>query len=183
MKKGKERRVFKGVTFTAYQWRQQLYDGSWALFERIERPSVALFLPVVGKKVVMAIEEQPMFGRTPGMLGGVIEEGEKALDAAKRELLEEAGMTARKWKLIKEYRYTGRMLYTLHLFAAIDCRKVAEQKLDPGEKIEIRQVTLQKFLSMVKGMRLDDKIKLDFLEARYVPAKLKMLERMLGMRR
>jgi len=53
--------------------------------------------------------------------GGKVEAGETPLDAAKRELAEETGLTGQNWRLLGEYQhdYPDRTLY-FHLFGC-DC--------------------------------------------------------------
>ena len=85
----KEKMVFEGEIYRIYQWKQKLYDGSYATFERAERPSVVQILCMMGNSVLLAKEEQPNMEPSINMFGGVIEEGERPLEAAKRELLEE----------------------------------------------------------------------------------------------
>ncbi len=179
----KERRlVFRGVVFDVYQWKQKLYDGSYATFEELERPDAVQILCMSRNRVVLALEEQPNLEKCMSLFGGVMERGERPLEAAKRELLEESGMTAKRWKLIKRVKHNGRIHYSVYLFAAMDCRKVAAQDLDPGEHIEVITIPFARFLSRVNGIRMEDVFRLYLTEARYEPGKRRKLEALLGMR-
>ena len=51
--------VFDGEIFRVYQWKQRLYDGSYATFEVATRPSIVQILPEVDQKIAIAFEEQP----------------------------------------------------------------------------------------------------------------------------
>lgn len=179
----KEKMVFEGEIYWIYQWRQKLYDGSYATFERAERPSVVQILCMIGNSVLLAKEEQPNMEPSINMFGGVIEEGERPLEAAKRELLEEAGITAKKWILLKTFIYSGKLSYAFYLYAALGCTKRSKQKLDPGEKIEVISMPLRTFIRSVKKMRMNADIKLYFTELRYEKLKMRNLEKRLGLKK
>ena len=83
--------------------------------------------------------------------GGVVEDEEDPRDGARRELLEETGYQAR--DLIPIGRlYPNPALQTnaLHCFLALDVEKVAEQKLDAGEDIEVELVPLNELIEIAK---------------------------------
>ena len=89
---------------------------------------------------------------------GRIDEGENALKAAKRELLEETGYSARSWKRILHFWASpGFGAEAMSLYLARGLRPGAAQPED-DEVIELKFVPLEKALSMIfKGTIQDAK--------------------------
>ena len=77
---------------------------------------------------------------------GYIEKGEKIIDAAARELLEETGYKAEKLICIDEYYpslgYSGEKI---SIILALNCYKVRKQNLDKDEYIKYIKVTFDEF--------------------------------------
>src|SRR5438105_1960514 len=94
------KKVFTGQIYNVYHWEQPLFDGTTATFEMLGRPDTIQVLAIKDHQLVVLNEEQPNSGRAfyglPGGRHDVPEETE--LDAAKREMLEETGMTFKTWK-------------------------------------------------------------------------------------
>ncbi len=151
------RQVFKGEIFEVWQWRQKLFDGSHAIFERIKRPASISVLAIWDGKVVVAREQQPDVKPFYGLIAGRVDEGETPLKAAKRELLEEAGLASTDWELIFIDQPSTKIEWKIYFFVARNCRKVAEQKLDPGEKIKILKFTFEIFLKFATSNKLRDR--------------------------
>ena len=87
---------------------------------------------------------------------GRIDEGENALKAAKRELLEETGYTAKRWKrILKFYVSPGFVAETMSIYLAQDLRSGTAQPED-DEVIEIRFVALGEALRMVLEGKIKD---------------------------
>jgi ADP-ribose pyrophosphatase len=143
--------VFKGKIFDTYQWEQELYDGSKEVFEVLKRPDTVQILPTIEDKIYLSYEEQPNKPLSFTFLGGRAEEGEEPLVTAKRELLEEAGVESDDWELLKVYENEGKIQWNIYLFVARNCKKVAEPHLDPGEKIEVKEVNFDEFLEIVSS--------------------------------
>ncbi len=141
--------VFKGQIFDVYQWEQKMFDGSTAIFERIRRPDSALVIAMQGEMVFYAKQEQPHTSEYSSLIGGRVDEGEDTLEAVKRELLEEAGMASDDWSLLSETSFPGKIDWDMYIYVARDCKKIAEPKLDAGEKIEICSCHIDKFLTEV----------------------------------
>jgi len=185
MAKRKEKLVFRGKIFRVYQWRQRMFDGTYRTFERIERPVSAQIIATLDGKIVVARQSQPDKRNFMGLLGGRVDEGETPLRAAKRELLEESGLVAKRWKLLKKYSSPSHKIrFDQYLFAALDCRKVAEQDLDSGgERIKLMRISLQELLGWSREKaRIGPDIALYFAEMRHRPDLAKRFAKELGVR-
>jgi len=145
----KATKVFSGTIFDVYQWEETLYDGTKGLFEGLKRMDTVQIIPVSGDTIYLSYEEQPAKPWSIGLFGGRCEEGEDTLITAQRELKEEAGMEADIWKLYRTFSFKGKIEWNVHLYIAQGCRKVADQHLDAGEHIEIREVTFDQFIDIV----------------------------------
>jgi ADP-ribose pyrophosphatase len=145
--------AFKGQIYDTYQWEQQLYDGSYATFEMLKRPDTIQVLAIKGDKLVMLREEQPSMGPAfYGLPGGRHDqESETELDAAKREVLEETGMTFATWKLLDVEQPASKIEQFVYLYVASDFLTQSDQSLDAGEKIEIQLVDLQQAREIGNG--------------------------------
>ena len=83
--------------------------------------------------------------------GGVIDEGETPLVAAKRELSEETGYSASEWQQVASvYANPARQTNRVHTFVARGLSKVAEQNLDDTEEIQVAFASVAKIKEMVK---------------------------------
>ncbi|MCB9370654.1 NUDIX hydrolase [Candidatus Woesearchaeota archaeon] len=140
-------KVFKGVLFDVYQWEQELYDGSFKLFEKVKVPDgVTVFARTPDKKFILLHEEQPYVGSFTGLPSGHVEHEEDPLCTAKRELLEELGMQAKEWELLFVKTEKGKLSTSTYVYLAKDCRKVQEAQLEPGEKISAEEFIFEELL-------------------------------------
>jgi ADP-ribose pyrophosphatase len=124
----------------------------------LKRPGTIQIIPTADDHVFLSYEEQPTKPRSFTLLGGRQEPDEDPLVTAKRELLEETGMKSDDWELIKTYESEGKIDWPTFLYVARNCRKVAEQHLDPGEKIEVKKVSFDEFLKIVSSENFWGKI-------------------------
>lgn len=151
------KRVFKGMIFDVYQWQQQMYDGSTHTFERLKRPNTVIVIPVTEDgKIIICDQEQPDREPFLSVIGGRIDEGEDALEAGKRELLEETGYSSDNWVLYEQIQPFTKMEWEIFTYVARGCKKVAEQNLDGGEKIELKFVSFEEFIELLASKQLPD---------------------------
>jgi ADP-ribose pyrophosphatase len=143
--------VFQGKIFSVYQWEQKLYDGTSATFEMLKRTGTIQVIPTADDHIYLSYEEQPTKPRSYTLFGGRQEENEDPLVTAKRELLEETGFESDDWELLKTYENGGKIEWPMYVYVARNCRKVTDQKLDPGEKIEIKKVTFNEFIDITSS--------------------------------
>lgn len=167
------KKVFQGKIFSVYQWDQKLYDGTSATFEMLKRPGTIQIIPTADDQVFISLEEQPTKPLAFSLLGGRMEPDEEPLVTAKRELLEEAGLTSNDWELLKTYEFQGKIEWPLYYYVARNCKKIAEQKLDGGEKLEVKEVSFSKFIDLTSSEDFGNQMFTnDILRFRLDPKKL-----------
>lgn len=138
------KKVFTGAIFDVYQWEQELYDGSTAIFERLDRPDTVRVIPTMGDTVILVTDEQPQRPPLLALPGGRIDDtDESPLTAAQRELLEETGLVSNDWELWFSHDPYNKMNWTMHTYIARNCKKVAEPSPDPGERITIHEYSFE----------------------------------------
>jgi ADP-ribose pyrophosphatase len=87
---------------------------------------------------------------------GRIDEGESELDAARRELIEETGYTARRWQLaLKYYASPGFMDETMAIYLARDLRRGKAQP-ESDESIRKRLVPLSDVVQKIMKGKIRD---------------------------
>ena len=78
--------------------------------------------------------------------GGAANSGEEAVESAKRELLEETGYSSDEWHPLGSLQANPAfMTNECSTFIALNCKKVAEQTLDPMEDIDVHLIPFDKF--------------------------------------
>jgi len=117
-----------------------------------EKKSVSLVVAMDSENRVILVTEYkyPPNAVHIGLPGGTFDnENDDPLDVAKRELLEETGYVSDCWQSLGAVvEYTIKDTHQVHLFAAKDIYKIAEQKLDTTEAINFEFVPLNKAVAM-----------------------------------
>lgn len=150
--------VFAGKLFHIYQWDQKLFDGTTSVFEKIaRRDTVSVIAVTKEKKILITHQEQPGIEAFTGLPGGIVDEGEEAYDAAKRELVEETGYTSDNWNFFSAIQPYSRMDWCIFTFVAKNCEKDALPHVDGGEKIAVKAVDFEEFIQIVKSPTFRDK--------------------------
>lgn len=143
--------VAKGQFFNIWQWPQKLYDGSVVTFESVSRSDTVTVIALdQDQKIIMTKQTQPGFTEFWSLPGGIIDQGESVLQAAKRELLEETGFASEEWYFLFSGQMNSRIDWANYYLIAKNCRVVASKNSDPGEKIEVEVIDLDSFTELLK---------------------------------
>ncbi len=155
-------RVFKGIIYDTYHWRQQLFDGTMATFEMLKRPDTVKVIAVKDDKIVVIEQEQPNHGIFYDIPGGIHDhDDEDELQAVKRELLEETGLTFKTWKLLNVTQPHNKIEQFVYMFLATDFAGEQLQMLDAGEKITVQYLSFDEAKNILSSK-----------QARYLPKEI-----------
>ena len=118
----------------------------------------AVMMPVDAKNRVLLVRQY----RLPAgqylweLPAGKIDEGETALQAARRELVEETGLRAKKWKkLALFYPSPGYVEETMTIYLATELTQGAAQPMD-DERIETRWFGRKELRELIRTNRIVD---------------------------
>lgn len=104
------------------------------------------------KKIILVIEPRVFTKRTVGVEApaGYVEDFERPIEAAERELLEETGLKSKEIIQLREYYCDmGSFAGITSSFIAKDCEKVSEQNLDEDEFIAIVECTIDEAKELI----------------------------------
>jgi 8-oxo-dGTP pyrophosphatase MutT (NUDIX family) len=133
--------LFKRPWLTARKDVVQLPDGRVNNeFYVLEYPDWVNVIAITKEdKMVMIRQYRHGLRRTSyELVAGVIEDGEHPMDAAKRELLEESGYAGGQWQEFMQLCANPSTTNNIsHTYLAVGVEKVANQKLDETEDVEV----------------------------------------------
>jgi ADP-ribose pyrophosphatase len=149
--------VFKGKLFDVWQWQQRLFDGRMATFEMLSRPDTVLILPIRADGQALFVNEtQPGTAAMLRTIGGRIEPGELPEQAARRELLEETGLTAGVLRLWSAWQPVNKIDWVVYLFVGHQLAPAQAAAPDAGEEISLRTIPVETLLGSSDAPVLDD---------------------------
>ncbi|MDP3881221.1 MAG: NUDIX hydrolase [bacterium] len=144
------KKVFSGVLFDIYQWKQKMFDGSTSTFEAIKRKSDSVgVIPVTkDKKIILTKQIHPAREPFRCTVGGRTDPGETPIETAKREMLEESGCVAKSFVLLYKNQPSSKIDFAVYVFAALGAEKVTKPNPEPGEKIKVIKTDFEGFLKI-----------------------------------
>jgi 8-oxo-dGTP pyrophosphatase MutT (NUDIX family) len=129
-----------------------------ASFSVLKAPDWINVMALTKDQMVILVEQYRYGLQAPTLelAGGVCDPGEHPLETSKRELLEETGFISKEWISLGKVSSNPAMQdnYT-HSFLALNCEKVAEQKLDGNERIQVHLLPIEQFLDFVQSGVID----------------------------
>jgi ADP-ribose diphosphatase len=153
--------VFRGPVFSVVSQEVEEPDGVRVRRDIVEHPGSIVILAVDDSSKMPRVLLERQYRHATGMRlwelpAGSLDPGEEPLPAARRELLEETGYTARKWqKALYFFVSPGFLTESMQVYLARDLTKGAAQP-EEDERITARFFTLKQVLSMVLSGKIID---------------------------
>ncbi len=145
---GEKRRVFSSPVLSV-ELSERTHEEKKGEFVTLALPNWVTIIPLIEKEDggrVFLMERQYRHGSESVTLefpAGLVEEGESAEDAARREFMEETGYEGEMEELCSFNPNPAFMTNTQTIFLARNLRKTASQSLDENEEIELGEVEVE----------------------------------------
>jgi ADP-ribose pyrophosphatase len=155
--KMKKEKLYKGRLFEVNAYNMQV-EHRRVRREVIEHPGAAAMLAFDEKgKVLLVKQHRFPHGYILEIPAGTLEKGEKPIDCAYREIIEETGYKAKKMtKLVSYFPSVGYNKEEIHVFVASDTKKEFDLKLDNDEFITVVKMDIKKLIGMIKAGKIID---------------------------
>ena len=153
----KKKTVYKGkpVSIDVYNL---TIEGRKVRREIIQHPGAAAILAFDEKDKILLVKQHRFpHGYILEIPAGTLEKGEKPIDCAYREIIEETGHKAKKMtKLISYFPSVGYNKEDIHIFVASGTKKELDLKLDNDEFITVVKMDIKKLIGMIKAGKIID---------------------------
>ena len=155
--KMKKEKLYKGKLFELNAYYMQV-EHRKVRREVIEHPGAAAMLAFDEKgKVLLVKQHRFPHGYILEIPAGTLEKGEKPIDCAYREIIEETGYKAKKMtKLVSYFPSVGYNKEEIHIFVASGTKKEFDLKLDNDEFITVVKMDIKKLIGMIKAGKIID---------------------------
>jgi ADP-ribose pyrophosphatase len=151
--RGPELRIFN----SRFDWVENPRNGKILKAVVLETPEWVNVVALTPRRRIVAVR-QFRFGIRRQSLevpAGLVEVGETPLQAARRELEEETGYKARKWKAISwSFANPAFLDNRAYHFLALDVHRVHPPRLDDGEDLECCELTLAEIRGAIRSGRM-----------------------------
>ncbi len=131
-------------------------DGKLFTKDFVDRNPVVLIIPYTPEgDVYLEYQFRDAMGKYCWeIIGGNMEEGSDPLENAKRELQEEAGLSAKKWIQIARWELSVNMYAPIYVFAATDLQQ-GEATLDIDEDLSVKKMALENALEKIDNGEIE----------------------------
>ena len=151
--------IFKGVVVHLYKDKVRLNNGDESVREVLRDCRAVCVIPIDRDGNVTVVKQfryahSKVLTEIPA---GKLDRGEDFLDAAKRELLEETGITAGTYTFLGEIYTTPAFVdEVIYMYLATDLCEGGEQHLDRDEFLNVEKIPLDTLVGMVMSGEIKD---------------------------
>ena len=150
--------AYRGAFFEVRRDEVRRPDGKPAVREYIRHPGAVMMVPLLDENTVVLVRQfrYPLRRHFLEVPAGRIEPGEEPLATAKRELIEECGYEAARWRhLTTLHPCIGYSDERIELYLARDLRHVGAGP-DDGEFLEVLPTPIDQALKWVRDGRITE---------------------------
>jgi len=150
--------LHQGSLISLHKERVEFPNGGHTYFDIVKHPGGSVIAAVNDENQICLLKQwrHAIDQEIWELPAGCLEEGEPALETAKRELEEEAGVTAKQWKelgiITTSPGFSNEILY---LYQATDLSK-GTVKLDDAEQLEAHWFDLETVFKMARNDEIID---------------------------
>ncbi len=151
--------LYRGRIINVRQDRVKTEDGKIAFREVVEHPGAVAVLALNnnGEVVLVRQHRQPTGEILLEIPAGKLEPNEGPLECARREMLEETGLTGLHWKeLCTFYPSPGFCNEIIYLFQAENLSSAVSPTSDPEEKIAVEIIPLEEAWALIGSGQIKD---------------------------
>lgn len=143
--------IFRAELFEVFKTDLKLSSGNLVSYHEVHRDPVVCVFPITDRNEIYLITQYRYLYEEESLeeVAGFINKNESPLHAAKRELSEETGLTAQKWKPLRKIRLAGSIVKSnAHLFLA---RRLTHGQASPeeDEHIALKKMTISRAVQKV----------------------------------
>lgn len=157
-KSAEDKEIYQGSLIALYRERVDLPNGNHTFFDIVKHPGGAVIGAINEKEEICILRQwrhamQQTIWELPA---GCLEQHEPPMQTAKRELEEEAGVTAKQWRDLGQVCTSpGFSDEILHLYEARELSP-GTVKLDEAEQLEAHWLPLKKVMEMARNGEIID---------------------------
>lgn len=143
--------IFKAKYFTVYEDRVQISKSDEQTYNHVVRKPAVSIVPIDSENNMYLIDQYRYIhnARLVEAVAGMVEKDEDALQAAKRELKEETGITANKWTHLGKIKGSGgHITWDQEAYLATDLRFDKPQQ-DNAEDINLVKMSLERVMQYI----------------------------------
>lgn len=145
---GESKSLLKTRVFEITSSHNKYHSGVEGDYVLLNAPNWVIVIPKIDNKFLMVKQwRHGLKDLSIEFPGGVIDEGEDELTAAKRELQEETGYKAKKFTKLGSLNPNPALnTNKVHIFLADDLEKVGNQELDHDEFINVMELPIEEVI-------------------------------------
>lgn len=160
-----EKTVFECPFFRVYEVVTEK-EGKRFTQNFIDRKSVVIVLAITQDNEVYLVKQYrgALEKETLEVVTGQVDKGENPLTAAKRELSEEAGLTADHWEELVSFHHGANMSGVVHVFVATNLSEGTSHPEDDEEITEILKMPVEEAIAKTETGEIDIAIQIAALQ-------------------